>query len=210
MDPAAAPYEYILGVEWMPDGRALAVQTTNRAQTKLDIWRFDVAAGRASLVLSDTDPALVYQKELQFAEGGKTWIVSFEVDGHPHLFRYAADGKRRNAVTQGLVGARQQRLRRAAGLGLRRRQRRLHLFHVDREVAPRVATSIASGPTAPARCQITKEDGTHKISFSPDRRAFVDTYSNANTLPSLALYDAAGSASRRCGRTRKTSSRPTV
>ncbi len=192
MDPAAAPYEYILGVEWMPDGRALAVQTTNRAQTKLDIWRFDVAAGRASLVLSDTDPALVYQKELQFAEGGKTWIVSFEVDGHPHLFRYAADGKRRNAVTQGPWS-----VRGSSSYGAPQGSTFVDdiggfIYFTSIEKSPLESHLYRVRPDGTGKVQITKETGTHKISFSPDRRAFVDTYSNANTLPSLALYDAAG------------------
>jgi dipeptidyl-peptidase-4 len=40
--------------------------------------------------------------------------------------------------------------------------------------------------------RITREDGLHRVAFSPDRRFYVDTHSNRDTLPSLALYDAAG------------------
>src|SRR5262245_10566848 len=98
MNPSDVPYEYIVGVEWMPDSRSTVVQTTNRPQTKLDVWRFDSRTSAATLVLSASDPALVYQKEIQFLDGGQTWIVSFENDGHTHLYRYGADGARKNAV----------------------------------------------------------------------------------------------------------------
>ncbi len=165
----------------------------NRAQTKLDVWRFDRSGGSAALVLSDSDPALVYQKEIQFADGGRTWIVSFEKDGQTHLYRYGADGIRKNAITQGAWSVR-------GGGGYDAPQnsafiddaKRRHLFLVDREIAPRVPSLSRSGPTARGKVRITKEDGTHKVTFSPDRRYFVDAYSNRNTLPSLALYAASG------------------
>jgi dipeptidyl-peptidase-4 len=192
MDPAAAAYEYILGVEWLPDSRGLAVQTTNRAQTKLDIWRFDVATARASLVLSDSDPALVYQKELQVAEGGKTWIVSFEVDGHPHLFRYSADGKRRNAVTQGAWSVRGSSSYGAPQGSAFVDDANGFIYFTSIEKSPLESHLYRVRPDGTAKARITKEDGTHKVSFSPDRRYFLDTYSNANTMPTLALYDASG------------------
>ncbi len=192
MDPAAVPYEYILGVDWLPDSRSLAVQTMNRAQTKLDVWRFDVASARSTLVLSDSDPALVYHKELQFADGGKTWIVSFEVEGHPHLFRYGADGTRKNAVTQGPWSVR-------GGGGYDAPQGSAvvddangWIYFSSIEKSPLESHLYRVKPDGSGKVRITKEDGTHKATFSPDRRYFVDAYSNRNTLPSLALYDAAG------------------
>ncbi len=48
MDQAAAAYEYILGVKWLPDNRAVAVQTTNRPQTRLDLWLVARGTGRRS------------------------------------------------------------------------------------------------------------------------------------------------------------------
>ncbi len=192
MDPAAAPYEYILGVDWLPDSRSLAIQTMNRAQTKLDIWRFDVAAARPTLVLSDSDPALVYHKELQFADGGKTWIVSFEVDGHPHLFRYGADGTRKNAVTRGPWSVRGSRGNDAPQGSAVVDDAKGWIYFSSIEKSPLESHLYRVRPDGSGKVRITNEDGTHKATFSPDRRYFVDAYSNRNVLPSLALYDASG------------------
>ena len=40
--------------------------------------------------------------------------------------------------------------------------------------------------------RITREEGVHKVSFSPDGKYYFDTYSNINTLPALALYSRDG------------------
>ena len=47
MDASQAPYEYLLAAEWVPDSSAVVVQTMNRAQTKLDVWRFDRSGGES-------------------------------------------------------------------------------------------------------------------------------------------------------------------
>ncbi len=192
MDPSEVPYEYVLGVDWLPDSRGVAVQTTNRTQTKLDVWRFDRSGQRATLVLSESDPAFVYQKELQFADGGKTWIVSFESGGHTHLFRYGADGVRKNAVTQGPWSVRAGRfygapqgaafVDEAGGL----------VYFVALEKSPLESHLYRVRPDGTGMERITREDGTHKVSLSPDRRFYVDTYSNRNAPPSVALYDTTG------------------
>ena len=192
MDPASVPYEYLVGVVWLPDSNSVAVQTLNRSQTKLDVWRFDPATSKAALVLSDSDPALVYQKELVFADGGKTWIASFEKDGHTHLFRYGADGARRNAVTQGPWSVRGGHSTGAAlgsawvddASGL--------VYFTAIEKSPLESHLYRIRPDGTGMTRITREDGTHRVTLSPDRRFYVDAFSTADTPPSLTLHDASG------------------
>jgi dipeptidyl-peptidase-4 len=192
MDPTGAAYEYVTAVDWLPDSSAVAVQTINRAQTKIDIWRFDRGSGRSTLVVTDTDPPLIYQKELRFADGGKTWIVSFEKDGYTHLYRYGADGSRRNAVTQGNWSVR-------GGGSFQAPQGSafvdgangfVYFTSIEKSPLERHLYRIRLDGTGMAR--ITREDGTHRITFSPDFRYFVDAYSNRDTLPALYLCDASG------------------
>jgi dipeptidyl-peptidase 4 len=192
MEPTGASYEYILGVEWLPDSSAVAVQTTNRAQTKIDIWRFDRAGGKATLVLSDDDPPLAYQKELQFADGGKTWIVSFENAGHTQLYRYGADGSRKNAVTQGNWSVRGNNSFQAPLGSAFVDDANGLIYFMAIEKSPLERHLYRIRPDGTGMTRITREDGTHKIALSPDRRFYVDTWSNANTPPSLAIYDVSG------------------
>ena len=86
---------------WKPDSRAVLVQTTDRPQTRLDLWRVDRDGGKTTLVLTDTDEAWVNQKEVQVLDGGRDLLVSSERDGHTHLYRYDADGRLLNSVTRG-------------------------------------------------------------------------------------------------------------
>lgn len=192
MDPTGSSYEYILGVDWLPDSSSVAVHTINRAQTKLDIWRFDRPGGKATVVVSDTDPALIYQKELQFADGGKTWIVSFENGGHTHLYRYGADGSRKNAVTQGNWSVRGGGSFQAPQGSAFVDDANGWIYFMAIEKSPLERHLYRVRPDGTGMIRITKEDGTHKIVLSPDRRFYVDTWSTANTPPSVAIYDVSG------------------
>ena len=40
--------------------------------------------------------------------------------------------------------------------------------------------------------RLTREDGFHTITFSPDRRHYLDVHSSHTTLPSLSLHEAGG------------------
>ncbi len=192
MDPQSPPYEYIVGVAWLPDSRSVAVQTLNRPQTKLDVWRFDPSTSQAKLFLSDTDPALVWQKELDFADGGKTWIVSFETDGHTHLFRYGADGSRRNAITQGPWSVRGGRSYGAALGSAWVDDAAGFVYFTAIEKSPLESHLYRARTDGTGRERLTREDGTHRVALSPDRRFYVDTFSTADAPPSLSLHDVSG------------------
>ena len=184
----------------------------NRAQTKLDVWRFDRETGKAALVLSESDPAFVYQKDIQFSDGGKTWIVTFESDGHTHLFRYGADGVRKNAIDAGSLRSSEARAPSTVGresLRLRRRRRGPGLLHVDREIAPRTA----SLPDPPRR----DRDGAHHSRGrlcigSPSRPTAAGTSTPIRTATRFRRFPSTTSrarASRPCPRAGWTSSRRT-
>jgi dipeptidyl-peptidase-4 len=193
MDQAATGYEYILGVKWLPDNRAVAVQTTNRMQTRLDLWLVARGTGEAKLLLTDIDDAWVNQKELQFLDGGKKFLVSSERDGHTHLYLYSIDGKLLNAVTKGAWSVRGPINFYSAPLGstwVDEAGGWVYFTALEKSPVERHLYRIRLDGTGMER--ITKEDGTHRITMSPDRRAYVDVHSSHDTLPSLTLHEAGG------------------
>jgi dipeptidyl-peptidase-4 len=193
MDQAAGPYEYILGVKWLPDNRAVAVQTTNRPQTRLDLWLVERSTGAVKLVLTDVDEAWVNQKELQFLDGGKKFVISSERDGHTHLYLYSIDGKLLNAVTRGPWSVRGPSGFYGAPLGSAWvDEAGGWIYFTALEKSPIERHLYRIHPDGTGMERLTKEDGQHRITMSPDRRAYADVHSSHDQLPSLSVHDAGG------------------
>ena len=65
-------YEYIIRINWLPDGKRLCVRTMNRLQTELDLYFVDCETGSATQVLKDTDEGWVnISDDLYFLKDGK-------------------------------------------------------------------------------------------------------------------------------------------
>ena len=101
LDPSAVPYEYIVQLKWLKDGRGLGVETLNRSQDRTDLYLVDRGTGAARHVLTETDPAWVNLIDFHFLADGRHLVATSQRDGHTHLYRYTLDGERVNAVTQG-------------------------------------------------------------------------------------------------------------
>ena len=187
-----AAYEYVLGVLWRPDSRAVLVQSTDRPQTRLDLWRVDRDGGRTTLVLTETDEAWVNQKEVRYAGDGDL-IVSSERDGHTHLYRYDGDGRLLNAVTRGAWSVRGPYGFYGAPLEstwIDPKGQWVFFTARQKPEGERQLYRVRLDGTGMQR--ITKEDGTHAITMSPDRRFYLDAYSSTNEPPSLSLHAADG------------------
>ncbi len=190
MDTAA--FEYVLDVRWLPGSRAVAVQTTDRPQTRLDLWRVARDTGHAVDFLTEKDDAWVDQKELQFVGNGD-FVVTSERDGHTHLYRYDADGRLLNAVTRGPWSVRGPQGFYGAPLDsawIDPKGQWIFFTARQKPEDERQLYRIRLNGTGMQR--ITREDGMHAITMSPDRRLYLDVHSTTNTPPSLSLHAADG------------------
>ena len=184
--------EYILGVTWRPDARAVAVQATNRAQDRLDILLVDRAGGTRRL-LTDVDPAWVNQKELAFVGTGNEVLISSERDGHTHLYRYRGDGTLVNAVTRGDWSVRGPGAFYAAPVGsafIDARAGWVYFTGLEKSPIERHLYRVRLDGSGMTR--LTREDGVHRIAFSPDRRFYLDAHSSHAVPQSLSLHRADG------------------
>jgi len=194
MDPEAAPYEYVVAVEWSPDNRRVAVQTENRLQTRLDLYFVDRTSGKPTRVLTETDAGWVNTHDLEFVEGGKGFLWSSERDGYTHLYRYTADGTLVNPVTKGPWSVRGPGGFTTAPLGA--------IAAVDETRGLVYFTALEKSPVerhlycvrldGSGQERVSREDGVHRVTFSPDHRFYLDAHSSHATLPSLSLRDADG------------------
>ncbi len=194
MDPEAAPCEYVVAVEWSPDGRRVAVQTEDRPQTRLDLYLVDRRSGQPTRVLTETDAGWMNTHELEFVEKGEGFLWSSERDGYTHLYRYRADGTLLNAVTKGQWSVRGPGGFTTAPLGA--------IVAVDETRGLVYFTALEKSPVerhlyrvrldGSGMERLSREDGVHRPTFSLDSRFYVDAHSGHATLPSLSLHDADG------------------
>jgi Tol biopolymer transport system component len=190
MDTEAAPYEYVVAVEWAPDSRRVAVQTENRLQTRLDLYFVDRASGKPTRVLTETDAGWVNTHDLAFLDGAKGFLWSSERDGYTHLYRYGADGTLQNAVTKGPWSVRGPGGFTMAPVGA--------IAAVDDARGLVYFTALEKSPVerqlyrvhldGSGQERLSREDGVHQVSFSPDHLHYLDVHSSHATLPSLSLW----------------------
>src|SRR5215217_6926152 len=66
------PFEYIVRAKWLPDGRRLSLETMPRVQTDLNLYFADRKTGKATHVLTDTNPGWVNMTDdVYFFNDGK-------------------------------------------------------------------------------------------------------------------------------------------
>jgi dipeptidyl-peptidase-4 len=175
---------YLARVNWLPDGQHLAIERLSRSQKKLDLLLADTSTGAARVLLSEEDPHWInLSDDLYFFPDGERFLWSSESSGvpgalHPnpggfrHLYLYGANGELMKQLTHGeweVTSVNAVDTQRnivyftASEASVRERQ----LYEMD----------LDSGEME----RLTRDSGTHEVSFSPDRRFYVDTFSNAMT-----------------------------
>jgi dipeptidyl-peptidase-4 len=195
MDADAAPCEYIVGVQWSPDHQRVAVQTENRQQTRLDLYLVDRASGKPTRVLTETDAAWVNTQDLAFLDGGRSLLWSSDRDGRTHLYRYTAEGRLLNAVTKGdwsVRGAGGAFTTAPKGAIVAVDEARGLVYFTALEKSPVERHLYRARLDGTGMERLSREDGVHDVSFSRDRRLYLDAHSSHAVLPSLTLRDADG------------------
>ncbi len=193
LDRDKAPYEYILRVGWLPDSSRVAIQVTDRAQTRLDLLSVERATGDAKRVLSDPDEAWVTIHDLEFLKDGR-FVWSSERDGYTHLYLYKADGTLANRLTSGEWSVRGTGSFYGAPLGAATVDEAggfVYFTALEKSAVERHLYRVRLDGSGFGR--VSREDGVHRPTFSPDRRFFLDIHSSHDTLPSLSLRVADGS-----------------
>ena len=184
MDTGKETDIYLARVNWLHDGKRLAIQRLNRAQNALELLFADAATGQSQIVVTEKDPYWInISDDLHFLSDGKRFLWSSERSGYRHLYLYKSDGTQLAQLTRGdWEVSRLEAVDEAKGLvyftGTEKSPLERHLYRVALD---------GSGFT-----RITREEGVHGVNFAPDGRAFADTYSNTKIPPRQELLRADG------------------
>lgn len=196
VDLGTYPHEYLANLQWLPDSKQLAVQTLNRAQTKLDVFLADASSGEATHLLRETDDGWVnVHDDLWFLPDGEHFLWRSERDGYAHLYLFDMNGKLLRQLTSGDwalkssggPGDRDQAVMHINGntvwfTALEKDSTERHLYRIDLD-----------GKNFQ---RLTTADGTHAIHFSPTGDVYLDQFSALTAPPSLTLHGVDGQQSR--------------
>ncbi|HEV2762958.1 MAG TPA: DPP IV N-terminal domain-containing protein, partial [Pyrinomonadaceae bacterium] len=189
------PFEYVLRVKWLPDGRRLSVQTLTRDQHESGLYFASRETGAATRVLTENDPGWVnIHDDLHFLADGRHFLWASERDGFYHLYRYTMDGRLVNQVTKGewalaSSGGAAFWVRQSV-VGIDEAQGWVYFTAMERSPVERHLYRIKLDGSGMTR--LSAEPGVHGVSMSPDARLYLDRFSDLRTLPSLALHRADG------------------
>jgi len=194
IDLGVYPYEYLVRVQWLPDGKRLAVQTLDRQQTRLDLFVADAATGEVTHVLRETDEAWInLHDDLHFLADGRRFVWLSERDGYAHLYLYDIDGKLVRQITKGdwalSVSGASSRLGRAVAL-LDERHDWIYFTALEASSIEDQLYRIHLDGSELER--LTPERGTHAVVFRPDGKCYADAFSAVDRLPSLAVHRPGG------------------
>jgi len=189
-------YEYLLRVLWLPDSKRLAVETMNRLQTEIDLFLVDGTTGKGTPVLKEKDDGWVnIVDDLYFLNDGRHFIWSSERDGFKHLYRYTLDGTLVNQITKGNWATRSAGGGPAwvdqAVTGIDQKDGWIYFTALEKSSIEHHLYRVRMNGSGMTR--ITKEDGTHSVTFSPDAKYYFDRFSTASMAPTLRLHRSDGS-----------------
>ncbi|HEY6951451.1 MAG TPA: DPP IV N-terminal domain-containing protein [Bacteroidota bacterium] len=188
-------YEYVERVAWLPDNRRIVVRMTNRLQTEVDMYFADRSSGEATHIQKETNEGWVnLTDDLYFLKDGKHFIMASERTGYEHLYLFTMDGSVVGQITNGEWAIRSSGggpywLRKAVS-GIDEREGYVYFTALEKSSLEKHLYRIKLDGSGMKR--LTKEDGTHAITMSPDAKYYFDRSSNISTPPSLALYEADG------------------
>jgi dipeptidyl-peptidase-4 len=177
--PWAGTEILIVDVAWHPTSGQVVYQVQDREQTWLELVRADPATGALKRVLKETSPAWVENpgSPRWLKDGGFLWLS--ERTGFKHVYRYAADGTPRGAVTSGEWEVRSVHgVDEKAGL----------VYFSGTERSPIGGDVYRIGLDGTGLTRLSQAPGVHQASFSPGLTRYVDAWSDAVTPTQVRLH----------------------
>ncbi len=154
---------------WLPDSSGVYLLLQDRAQQWMDFVRYDLQGQQLTRLYRTrskywvSDPGPIF-----FLDDG-SWIVCDEQEGWRHIYRVSADGKQRNAITSGEWEVTEIH-------GVDQRSGAIYFSGTRDSHIAKNAYRVHIDSLQVER--LTHEAGSHRIQLSPDKTAFVDTFSS--------------------------------
>ena len=186
------PDIYLARVNWLPDGKTLAIQRESRDQRQLDLLFADVETGQSRVVLTETSKSWIeLNDELSFLKHSREFIWASTRDGYKHLYLYDYEGRLLRQLTAG--GWMVDDFRGRAIKGIDEKNRFIYFTATEKSATERQLYRASLDTQDPRKIErVSQEPGLHGIVMSLDTRFYVDTFSSSTQPPQVSLHAADG------------------
>jgi hypothetical protein len=169
---------------WRADGKFL-MQKADRGHQRFRVFEVDPKTGATRTILddkADTFVSTMYESFIYYTQGNEGILYTSERDGWKHLYLYDSHTGLKNQVTKGewvvrgvsqVDEANRQIWLRASGKNPGQDPYLIHHYRVNFD---------GTGLTA-----LTEANGSHTITYSPDRKYIIDSYSRVDMAPATEL-----------------------
>jgi dipeptidyl-peptidase 4 len=184
---------YLARVDWLPDGKTVAIQRESRDQRRLDLLFADIATGQTRTILTETSKTWIdLHHELSFLKHSREFVWASSRDGFQHLYLYDYDGHLIRQLTAGNWIVDDFRAR--ATMGIDEKKRLIYFTATERTPTERHLYSTSLDTPDPHRVhRITQDAGIHAITMAPDARVYVDNFTSVAHPSQVTLHAADGS-----------------
>ena len=173
---------------WMGDNDGFYMIRRSRDLKRTDLLRIDLAADSARTVVHETLNTYVETRSPRFINNGKEFIWWSERNGWAQLYLYGADGKLKRQITDGAYHVEDV-------LAVDETTRTVYFLAmgVNKGENPYNGHVYRIGLDGSGLRQIDEAGfNAYSNSFSDDAKFYVSNYSRVETIPAVALFDAAG------------------
>jgi dipeptidyl-peptidase 4 len=186
------PDIYIARVNWLPDGKTLAIQRESRDQRRLDLLFADITTGSSRVVLTETSPTWIeLNDELSFLKRTHEFIWASARDGFGHLYLYDYAGHLVRRLTAGDWNVDDFRGR--AIKAIDEKHRLIYFTATANGPIERQLYRVSLDTEDPRKIdRISQEPGLHAVSMAPDAHFYVDNFNSVSQPPQVSLHEANG------------------
>ena len=171
-----AKYEYIPRFKFSEQENILSIQTMNRLQNELNLWKFDLSIEEFSILLIEKDEKYVdIHNNLKFKKDGGFFWTS-QRDGFNHIYQYSKDGKEISQLTKGKWDV-------TKFFGFNKSK--IYYSSVENDSKNRVIYSIDI--KSKKKKKLSPDEGYNGGKFSKNFKFFIHTYEDSFTPPIYTL-----------------------
>ncbi|MGS2737846.1 DPP IV N-terminal domain-containing protein [Sinomicrobium sp. M5D2P17] len=171
---------------WKENSSTFTFEYNQRGHQVYRVLSADANTGKVSTIIEETSPTFIDYSGKKYrhdSDDGKEIIWASERDGYNHLYLYDGQtGKVKNQVTRGNWPVRE-----VIEVDEENRQIYFTASGMDKNQDPYLLHYCRIDFDGKNFVRFTKENGNHKVTFSPGRKFYIDQYSRVDVPPVTVL-----------------------